>query len=118
MVTTSKTLFGKIQNNHLQSCIVFRLTDRNLDSSTVASLGLEALLLLSNGSPLDSIGSSDQTDSGSLLLERLHSLQRPQTIRIVLSQFLAENPRTLLIVDDIYLQETVDLFAGLKASFG
>jgi hypothetical protein len=82
----------------------------------VADLGLDAFRLLSDGQPLDSIGSSDQTDSISCIVEQLRYLQRPQTIRIVLSQFLSENPQTLIIIDDVYLKETVDLFANLKVS--
>lgn len=81
----------------------------------MTSLGLNAFQILSDGQPLDFIGSG-QTDAISSLYERMNSLLRPQTIRIVLSQFLAENPRTLFIIDDVYLKEAVDLFANLNVS--
>ncbi|KAI6189620.1 NB-ARC domain containing protein [Aphelenchoides bicaudatus] len=84
------------------------LTDRNLDSKQVASLGLDALLLLPNGLPHEIMTFSNQTDSPPH--EQLRSF-RLQTIRIMLSKCLAENPQTLLIIDDVYLQETCSIIA-------
>lgn len=110
--TTSRTLFG-IKLDTCSQSTLFRLTDRNLEPNNVASLGLDALLLIPNALPFN-LTDSDQTDSGHSLHEQLLALQRPQTIRIMLSKSLAENPKTLLIVDDVYLQETVDLFANLR----
>ncbi|KAI6213784.1 hypothetical protein M3Y94_00192500 [Aphelenchoides besseyi] len=90
------------------------LTDRNSDPRHVAALGMDALLLLPNSFPVDF--SQDQTDSQRVPSEELRSCQRFQTMRIMLSKSIEENPQTLIILDDVVLKETIDLFMNLKCS--
>jgi hypothetical protein len=84
----------------------------------VISLGSEALLLLSKelSSGLISVDEKDTSTSRSQCDDFL-SCQRPQMMKIMLSKRLAENPKTLIILDGVLLQETVDLFAGLDVRF-
>jgi hypothetical protein len=89
------------------------LVDRNADQANVASIGLDALLLL-NAIPFDF--SANQPDSPHSLHDELRSYQRPQTMRIRLSKVLADKPKTLIIIDDVLLPETIDLFRDLKVS--
>jgi hypothetical protein len=78
----------------------------------VTGLGFDALCLLQNALPLEF--SVDETDALDLLKDKLRSCQRPQTMKIMLSKALAECPKTLIVLDDILLPETVDIFANLN----
>lgn len=99
------------------------MTDRNIDARKVSALGVDALLMLSEGAlPLDltalstsSDGFESTTASASLATE-VRAYARPQTTRIMLSRALEAQPQTLIVLDDVVLRESIDLFAGLECS--